>query len=87
MKHRVFILMVFVLSCVTAYACPVCDKQQPELLQGITHGTGPQSNWDYLIISVTAIIVVLTLILSIKMLVKPGEQSSDHIKRLILKHK
>ena len=34
-----------------AIACPVCEKQQPKILQGITHGSGPQSNWDYIIIS------------------------------------
>jgi hypothetical protein len=65
-------------------ACPVCDRQQPKILQGITHGGGPQSNWDYLIISATILIVLATLFFSIKWLVKPGEKSVTHIKHLIL---
>ena len=86
MKHRLFIMMFLLPGYFTAYACTVCEKQQPKVLQGITHGTGPQSNWDYVIIWATAILVILTLIFSIKMLVKPGEKSSDHIKRLVLKY-
>ena len=65
-------------------ACPICEKQQPKILQGITHGAGPQSNWDYLIIAVIAVIVLVTLFLSIKWLVKPGEKSDTHIKHLII---
>lgn len=67
-------------------ACPVCDRQQPELLRGITHSSGPQSNWDYLIIAVAVVIVVLTLAASVKWLVRPGETSVHHIKQLILNH-
>lgn len=67
-----------------AWACPVCEKQQPQLLKGISHGTGPQSNWDMVIIWATVVIVLITLFFSIKFLVKPGEKSENHIKRLIL---
>lgn len=66
-------------------ACAVCEKQQPKILQGITHGSGPQSNWDYLIISVTAVIVLVTLVLSVTWLIRPGERSAAHIKQWILK--
>ncbi|MEA3425112.1 MAG: hypothetical protein U9R46_02575 [Bacteroidota bacterium] len=66
-------------------ACAVCEKQQPRILQGITHGSGPESNWDYLIISVTAAIVLVTLVLSIAWLIRPGERSDSHIKQWILK--
>ena len=67
-----------------AYACPVCDKQQPAALRGITHGTGPDSGWDYLIISVAAIIVLITFFYSVKWLIRPGESSEAHIKQYIL---
>lgn len=67
-----------------ASACPACEKQQPAIFRGITHGTGPDSRWDYLIISVTVVIVLLTLFYSVKWLIKPGEKSADHIKQLIL---
>lgn len=65
-------------------ACGACEKQQPRILQGITHGSGPQSNWDYLIISVTAVIVLVTLVLSVTWLIRPGERSASHIKQWIL---
>lgn len=65
-------------------ACPVCEKQQPKLLQGISHGTGPQSNWDYALVWATVLIVALTLFYSIKWLIKPGEKSDEHIKRAFL---
>ncbi len=65
-------------------ACPVCERQQPEILKGIAHGSGPQNNWDYLIISVAALIVLVTLFYSIKWLVRPGEKSLTHIKHSVL---
>ena len=83
MKKFIAIVAILFIS-VPTIACPVCEKQQPKILQGITHGGGPQSNWDYLIISVTAVIVLITLFYSIKWLVRPGEKSVTHIKHLIL---
>ena len=69
---------------VMALGCPPCEVAQPRYLKGITHGTGPQSNWDLLIISATAVIVVATLFFSLKWLLMPGEKSDTHIKHLIL---
>ena len=66
------------------FACPPCEVAQPRYLKGITHGTGPQSNWDLLIISATAVIVVATLFFSLKWLLISGEKSDTHIKHLIL---
>lgn len=66
------------------WACPVCEKQQPKVTLGLTHGTGPQSNWDWVIIATISIITLLTLIYSLKYLIKPGEKNSDHIKQSIL---
>lgn len=83
LKKQSAIIFFILLSCV-GMACPVCEKQQPKILRGIAHGAGPQSNWDYVIIWTAVIIVLFTLYFSIKWLVKPGEKSSDHIKRLIL---
>lgn len=65
-------------------ACDVCEQQQPKITQGITHGTGPQSNWDWVIIGAVAALTLVTLILSIKYLVKPGEKNENHIKQTIL---
>lgn len=66
-------------------ACPVCERNQPKLLRGIVHGAGPESNWDYVSIWLTIVIAVITLLFSIKWLVRPGEKNADHIKYSILK--
>ena len=68
----------------SALACPVCERNQPRLLKGITHGAGPDSRWDYVIVSAIIIIVLSTLFFSVKWLIRPGEQSQSHIKRFIL---
>jgi hypothetical protein len=68
-----------------ANACPVCERAKAKTLFGnITHGTGPTSNWDYVAVGITVIAVILTLIYSIKYLLKPNEKNSDHIKNSIL---
>lgn len=79
-----FTLLAFLSVNLLAIACPACEKQQPAITKGITHGGGPASNWDWVIIAVISIITILTLIFSVKFLIKPGEKSDDHIKKSIL---
>lgn len=81
-KYLISVLVIFIAQ--IAIACPVCEKQQPKITQGLTHGAGPQSNWDWVIIAIISLITVLTLIYSIKYLIKPGEKNNDHIKQSIL---
>ncbi len=81
---NIMLILVFLIPGLSAMACPACEKQQPEMLRGITHGTGPESNWDYVIVWATVIIVLITLFFSVKWLVRPGEKSEYHIKRSIL---
>lgn len=81
---KVFASMLLVVSALASFACPACEKQQPALLKGVTHGAGPDGNWDYVIVSIVVIIVLFTLFFSVKWLVRPGEQSQSHIKRLVL---
>ncbi len=83
---KLIITLVLMIGHIVVYACSACEKQQPKMLQGITHGSGPQSDWDYVIISSIAIIVMITLFFSVKWLIHPGEKSPDHIKRLMLKN-
>jgi len=83
MKKIGLIICMLILQ-IGVIACPVCEKQQPKILKGITHGAGPQSNWDYVFVLVTVLIVLATLIYTIKWLVKPGESSDNHIKRTVL---
>lgn len=81
---KLLLLATLTLASIGTFACPVCEKQQPAMLKGISHGTGPQSNWDMVIVWVMIVIVALTLFFSLKFLVRPGEKSEAHIKRFIL---
>lgn len=83
MKKILLIIPLLVFSFIT-FACPVCEKQQPKLLKGITHGAGPSSDWDFVIIISAVVIVLATLFYTIKWIVKPGEKNSNHIKRTVL---
>lgn len=85
MKTKILSSLLFMLFFASgAYACEVCEAQQPKILRGAVHGPGPESWADYTISISAAIIVLFTLILSIKYLVKPGEKNPDHIKNIIL---
>ena len=72
------------LAAPATWACEVCQQNQPKALQGITHGPGPQGNWDYAIILVGVIIVAFTLYYSLKFLIRPGETHPDHIKNIVV---
>lgn len=81
-----YILSIFLISsCLSsAIACKVCANNQPAILKGITHGTGPESKFDGIIITAAIIIVLFTLYYSLKYLIKPNENNPKHIKNLIL---
>jgi hypothetical protein len=82
--QKILITLILLFLHVTLMACPVCEKQQPQLLKGITHGAGPESNWDYLIIFLIVAIVLVSLYFSLKWLIKPGEKQLSHIKHTVL---
>lgn len=84
MRIKGLFILVLVLLAQTVSACPVCEKQQPTITFGLTHGAGPQSSWDWVIIICIAIITLLTFIFSLKYLIMPGETNPDHIKNSIL---
>lgn len=69
---------------VEVMACEVCKKQQPKILRGVTHGAGPQSDWDYVVVGSTVVIVLISLFYAVKWILRPGEKESEHIKRSIL---
>lgn len=83
-RKKVAGMLLFLWAAIPALGCPVCDRNQPSVLKGITHGAGPESRWDYLIVWITVAIVLLTLFFSIKWIIRPGEKSDAHIKRMIL---
>ena len=81
---KISALLFLVSLQLAAFACPLCEKKQPAVLRGLTHGTGPDSNWDYAIVVAMVVIVVLTLVYTIKYLVKPGEKNQSHIKHTVI---
>lgn len=83
-NYKKVVSLLMILAANFAFACEACKLQQPKITQSFTHGTGPDSNWDWLIIGIIAIITVYTLFYSVKYLVKPGEKNRDHIKNSIL---
>ena len=84
MNKKFYIVLFFLAYHPLIWACPACEKQQPKITQGLTHGGGPASDWDWVIIGIIAAITILTFIFSLKYLVKPGEKNNDHIKYKIL---
>lgn len=80
----IFLTVSLLLKTLWIAACPVCERNQPAILRGITHGAGPEGKWDYIIVWATVAIVICTLFFSIKWLIHPGEKSDRHIKRFIL---
>ena len=81
---KISLIFVLVSMQFAAFACPLCEKKQPAVFKGITHGTGPDSNWDYAIVVAMVVIVLLTLVYTIKYLVKPGEKNQSHIKHTVI---
>lgn len=79
-----FFILLAILSIQFSYACEACKLQQPKLTRNITHGAGPESRWDWLIVGIVSLIVLYTLFYSVKYLVQPGEKNADHIKNSIL---
>lgn len=85
MKKLILIVPMLLMS-LWSMACPACEKQQPKLLRGISHGAGPDGNIDLIIVGVCSLIVLVTFYYSLKWILKPGEKSPDHIKRTILNY-
>jgi hypothetical protein len=81
---KILLIASLLFNTIGVFACDVCERNQPKLLKGITHGAGPESDWDYMIVSAAVVIVVSTLWFSVKWLIRPGEKSNQHIKRFIL---
>ena len=87
-KYKSFLLtvvLVFVANTVT-FACEACNQNQPKILRNITHGSGPQSNWDYFVVIAMVLITVYTLYATIRcFLTRKTELKYNDIKNTILK--
>ncbi|WP_442795584.1 hypothetical protein [Pelobium manganitolerans] len=77
--------VICMLAGTVAQACEVCNQNQPKILRGITHGGGPQSNWDYFVVIAMVIITVYTLYATIRCFLKPQHEGKyNNIKNAIL---
>jgi hypothetical protein len=81
---RILVFILLFMPSLSVFACDACKKQQPKFLQGITHGRGPDSRWDYLIVVVMIAITLYVLVATLKCIIKPSENEAEHIKRMIL---
>ena len=78
---KITAFIVIVLLSAYAMACPVCDRNDTNEFKLInTHGTKPESSWDYLIVIIISVITIVALYYSVKWLRKPNEKNNDHIK-------
>lgn len=80
----VALLVSLFMKNIQAIACDACKKLQPKALQGISHGGGPDSNWDYVIVAAMIIITVYVLVATVRCMLRPREENAQHIKRIIL---
>ena len=79
MRKLIFIITLLLLQ-IASFACPVCERNKAKILRGITHGSSPDSNWDYVIVFAMIVIAIGTLFYSIKWLINPKEKNGSHIK-------
>ncbi|OCK49651.1 MULTISPECIES: hypothetical protein [Chryseobacterium] len=84
MTNKKILTLLFALFHMLYKACDACKLQQPEITKDLTHGTGPESEWDWLIVLIIVFITLVTLFHSVKFLIKPGEKDTNHIKNSVL---
>lgn len=85
MKKIIFSIAIILAGVSTALACEVCKKNQPKMLENITHGAGPTGTLDYIITWSAVVIVTFTLIMSVRFLIRPQETGAEHIKNIVIK--
>jgi hypothetical protein len=85
MKKHFVTSILFLFTCAPAIlACDLCKKNQPKGLENITHGAGPTGPMDYVISWLGVAIVLITLFLFIKYLVKPNDAKHSQIKNIVV---
>lgn len=84
MKNIILSTLFLLAGVSTALACEVCKKNQPKVLENITHGAGPTGTLDYIITWSAVVIVTFTLIMSVRFLISPKETGAEHIKNIVV---
>ncbi len=83
-KGLALTFLMMLIANVTTFACEACNQNQPKIFRGITHGGGPESNWDYVVVTGMVAITIYTLYATIRCFVKPKEDKYNQIKNTIL---
>jgi hypothetical protein len=83
-KLKIIFTIIFLAGIRIGLACDLCKKNQPKGLENITHGAGPSGPMDYVISWGGVVIVLITLVLFIKYLVKPKDAAHDQIKNIVV---
>ncbi len=78
MKKISSVFLVFGLSTFRVLACELCKSHQPKMLREVAHGTGPQGTMDYVLLWGAILIVLITLVLSIRLLLLPNKLDKNH---------
>ncbi len=78
--RKLIVFLFFTAISYASMACPVCDRNKKTALEKLSHGSTPNSSWDYIIVIAMIIIAVATLFYSVKWLIKPNENNRSHIK-------
>lgn len=78
MKRTALTSALIMLCFIQAFACELCKSQQPELLQDIVHGAGPQGPFDYIILWIAIVFVLATFVLSVLFLIIPDKFDKNH---------
>lgn len=82
-KINLLLSIIFIFGFQFANACDLCKKNQPAGFENITHGAGPSGPMDYFIIWGSILVVLVTLYLTLKYIIKPKEGNPDHIKNIV----
>lgn len=83
-RKLILLIVLILVNYIPTMACEACNKNQPKILRGITHGNGPQSNWDYFVVIIMVLVTLYSLYAAIKCFVKPSEKKYNDIKNTIL---
>jgi len=78
MKKIIVSFFFFFLGIIQNLACELCKSHQPEILQDVTHGMGPQGTMDYVILWSAVVIVFITLVLSVMFLLLPNKLDKNY---------
>jgi hypothetical protein len=77
MKTSLTTLFFWLVMLTSLIACPLCEKRQPAGFANITHGTGPEGAFDYWMLYGSIGVVIGTLLLFIRFLIRPDRRTAQ----------